>query len=550
MKYCLPVLGLLLALAAAAPAAPPYRPRTPHDGAAAGRAVTRVDRAEAPAAAPAPTGTARVAVLLIDFSDDAGDVVHTVAYYTDVLFTNAAGKLNHYWRQASRQQLALTGTVDPGGWRRSAHTMAYWGQNSLAGVDDANDAISNLAREAVQLADAAVDFSSFDTDGDSIVDYLVIVHAGSGEEYTGTAGQIYAHSDTIPGGVAVDGVTVSRYILVPEDASLGLLAHEFGHALGLPDLYNTATGDPVVGEWDLMDQGMWNGITPGSTPALPTAWQQILLGWVAPETLNRRNHAGDVLGPWSDTPAAVKLVVSDSEYFLIENRQWSGYDAQLPNEGLLVWHCDDRVGSIADNTINNGATRRVELLEADGTESINNDGGDPFPGTTGKRMLSDTTTPSLRANGGAATGLRIHNIGFTADTATADLYGYDTSPPVITLLAPVPGGCTLAMVQLAGRLTDAAETPALVMLRHNGADSTLAVTACGGFGGPLTLARGLNILRLSAADTSGNSGVSTFGLWLADTLAAAPADDSAAYTAVLTGTAALVFPQGAAETLT
>lgn len=543
-------LALLLALPLAAPAAPPYRPRAPRDGGALGAPVAPRDLREFPARAPAPLGTAKVVVLLVDFSDDAGDGGHTIAYFDDLLFTNAAGKLNHYWRQASYQKLLLTGTVDPGGWRRSAQTEAWWGQNG-GGIDDANDAITNLAKEAVQLADPGIDFSQFDADADGVVDYLFVVHAGDGEEFTGAPGDIYSHSGTIPGGVVADGVTISNFILVPESGSLGLLAHEFGHALGLPDLYNTTNGNPVVGEWDLMDQGMWNGILPGQTPALPTAWQKILLGWVNPETLYHRNRAGAALGAWSDTPGVIRMTVSDSEYFLIENRQLSGYDLRLPNEGLLLWHCDDRIGSIAGNDLNSGVTRRVELLEADGTESVFDDGGDPFPGTTGKTMVSDTTSPSLRANGGAATGLRIHNIAFAGDTATADFYALDTSVPAIILTAPAPGACTTAVLAITGRVSDATETPAAVTLRLNGSDSALAVVAAGGgFRGPVTLVAGRNTLRLTASDSSGNSSTYDFGLWLCDTLAAAPTGDSAAFAAVLTGTATQAFPQGAAETLT
>ncbi len=542
---------LLLAATTVATAAPRYLPRTPRDRATADALPSgQRDRAEAVRYAPAPAGVARVAVLRIDFADAAGDGGHTQAFYENLAFGTAAGALNHYWREASYGQLSLTGTVSTN-WLRSAQTKAYWGANSAGGLDDANAAIAGLAQEAVLLADAAgFDFSPYDVDADGTLDYLVIVHAGSGEELTWAAGDIFSHSGTIPGGVVVDGVTASQYILVAEDSPLGLWAHEFGHALGLPDLYNTATGTPVAGEWELMDQGMWNGITPGSIPAHPSAWGKLFLGWLDPLTLWRQDAPGHALGPWSDTPAAVKLVLGDSEYILVENRQQRGYDAWLPNEGLLVWHCDDRIGSLSLNNLNAGVPRRVELLEADGTESVWDDGGDPFPGTTGKTFLSDTTTPSLRRNDGLPGGLRIVNIAFAGDTAFVDFLSADTSMPVLTLLTPAPGLCTSAVQQLRGVVRDELDTPVLVTLRTVAGDSTLAVAADGSFAGTLTLARGINTCTLAAADSAGNSGLLVFGLYFSDRPVAAPAGDSAVVTVALAADSMVAIPQGATDTLT
>src|SRR6185503_2091425 len=102
-------------------------------------------------------------------------------------------------------------------------------------------------------------------------------------------------------------------------------------------------------------------------------------------------------------------VVGD-EYFLIENRQRTGFDATLPTPGLAIWHIDN---SQPNN--NTSAHKRVDLEEADGFDDLDwrhnrGDAGDLFPGANNNRLFDDTTRPSALGYDGNETCLKVSNI--------------------------------------------------------------------------------------------------------------------------------------------
>src|SRR3990172_9249534 len=128
--------------------------------------------------------------------------------------------------------------------------------------------------------------------------------------------------------------------MVAESSPIGVIAHEFGHDLGLPDLYDTdGSSNGGVGEWDIMATGSWNGSPRGTQPAHMTAWAKIKLGWLTP-TVVTSALLGQSIGRAETNPVAFQLVIRTSsagdEYFLVENRQATGFDASLPGAGLLV----------------------------------------------------------------------------------------------------------------------------------------------------------------------------------------------------------------------
>ena len=95
---------------------------------------------------------------------------------------------------------------------------------------------------------------------------------------TGPAGNLL-------GGVPLgnSGIWIGDYTTEPENGGLGVFAHEFGHDLGLPDLYDTAGGDNGTGFWTLMSGGSWlnHGTDSiGTTPGYMGAWEKLQLGWL------------------------------------------------------------------------------------------------------------------------------------------------------------------------------------------------------------------------------------------------------------------------------
>jgi immune inhibitor A len=153
-------------------------------------------------------------------------------------------------------------------------------------------------------------------------------------------------------------------------SNFGVLCHEFGHLLGLPELYAPG-GRPQegIGVWGLMGQGTWVGR--GDAPSGLDAWSKLRLGWVDVETVTAttRNVA---LPAVLATPRIVRIPAvpgRPQEYYLLENRTRTGVDSKLPGEGLLVWHVDERMESMRGGELD-VAHPLLRLVQADGREDL------------------------------------------------------------------------------------------------------------------------------------------------------------------------------------
>lgn len=384
----------------------------------------------APLPSPGPaqtTGVARALILLIRFTDIAPDATHDGAYYNGRL--NAVGgsarSLRSYYQEVSLGALTVNATIISTWWP-STRTMAYYGQDGASGVDNANGPIYRLVIEAVKAADPTVDFAPFDTNGDGVVDHLIVVHAGSGQETNANSPDlIWSHrwavldaDPFVPGSqsLTADGVQVYGYMMISEDFALGVVTHEFGHDLGLPDLYDTDGSSQGAGLWDIMAGGSWNGIPAGSSPAHMSAWSLLRLGWVTPTDVTT-SLVGTAVDAVESSGKVFRLTVAGPlEYFLVENRQPIGTDAALPGSGLLVWHVDDSRSSNDQDD-----HRLLDLEEADQGVSGDrpSDAGDPWHDTPAG--WGPDTTPDSRAYDGSATGWRIRDISASGATMIATI---------------------------------------------------------------------------------------------------------------------------------
>jgi M6 family metalloprotease-like protein len=269
--------------------------------------------------------------------------------------------------------------------------------------------------------DPSIDFSDYDA--------IVIFHAGAGLEtslsfmrfqdiwsasfgpsalayYTGTP-YILANngSDTIDCPVAVNPEMerVDEYMV----GVIGTVCHEFGHVLGLPDLYDVTGWSNGVGAWDLMGTGAWvgssrEGAPEGVIPGNLGAWSRYAMGWVMPKLVTEsdtlltvRTSTIDTTQYDADSLTILKIPISDKEFFLVENRQqdvrqkdtiyvdvedgvvisvdYGEYDFFTPGSGILIWHIDDKVVSVwADSGYNlvqiNPQHKGVDVEEADGIQ--------------------------------------------------------------------------------------------------------------------------------------------------------------------------------------
>ncbi|MDO8963192.1 MAG: M6 family metalloprotease domain-containing protein [Coriobacteriia bacterium] len=384
-------------------------------------------------------GVLKTLVLLVDFSDHPAQVAPS--FFDSLIFADVYGpaSVRGYYREASYGTPTQRGLVDvvtydaPStvGWIRLPQTLSYYAGDAYGqGFYPRNS--QGMVADALAAADPYIDFSKYDGNSDGVVDNLVIVHAGEGAEYSSLlTGHIWSHAWSLFGTVTRDGVRISGYSTEPEywvapgDMTIGVYAHEFGHILGLPDLYDTDLTSEGVGDWSLMSGGDWAGILkPGDCPTRLDAWSAAQLGWLQPQTASESmtvslsRSGASRTGAWKVYPRGA---TSTKEYWLIENRQLYGTDAGLPGAGLLIWHIDENQANNNDEN-----HKLVDLEEAGGIQHMDfpeNRGGleDPFPGSGDQRVFSVSTVPDSRTYLGVDSKLNVQAISDSAATMTASI---------------------------------------------------------------------------------------------------------------------------------
>ncbi len=232
------------------------------------------------------------------------------------------------------------------------------------------------------------------------------------------------------------------------------VAHELGHNLGLPDLYHPVDGILpeqrrwVVGCWSLMAAGSWGCGTMNRIawrrPTHVGAWEKKRLGWldaieVVPEAelLEVRLPAVQSSGEILEIPLGV------DERLLIEYRERTGFDLDLPASGVLIYRINDTVPfRPCPECV---PLYRVNLLEADGDSTLlrtmleggnRGEAGDAF-GALGPDALTNATEPSTRFDGGLGNLSRVNIYEVTLEEGSARLVLSTAAIALERLLGPL-----------------------------------------------------------------------------------------------------------------
>jgi M6 family metalloprotease-like protein len=295
-----------------------------------------------PPVSPA-SGPQNTLAILVEFSD----VKHTAnkTAIDDMIFSQMA----KYYSDVSYGEIQVIGKSV--GWYQLPNPMSFYGAdlNPSQPGSDANPV--QLIRDAITAAEADVDFNAYSK--------IVVVHAGAGQEdAVSTSDNIWSEAYWYDLQIqANNGAVVNAAAIAPEmethgHSPLGVYSHEYGHLLGLLDLYDanahSDTPDPFVGRWSLMGPGLWLGNPPGTSPAELEAWSRVKLGWLMPDSVQlstgNLSLQSETLHPLetSSGTRAIKITTkSSTDYYMVELRDKVGFDKNLPSSGILITRIDE-----------------------------------------------------------------------------------------------------------------------------------------------------------------------------------------------------------------
>ncbi|KAA1421361.1 M6 family metalloprotease domain-containing protein [Nocardioides humilatus] len=327
----------------------------------------------------AAIGSQKVLVILVQFADQSNLGTTQTNWYNR--YFGAGRSVVDYYKKNSYNQFTFTPAAESQGTANNG--VVGWLTLPTNHPDERNQVERPVIRDAIKAADPYVNYASFDTNGDGTLQttelHINVVMAGLEESISGdTHGNSIwanrwfldeANTPTVDGkqvgniGFLTYGekhrVELINGTIDTHQAPTGIIAHELAHDLVLPDLYDTSDNTLGVGDWSLMGHGSW-GKTPtdpstyfGATPVMLDAWSRWTLGWITPHQMSgyaRTSLKAASTGMGTNT--TVQLLdnlngpdwtwdTGSGRYYLVENRQQTGYDAALPAAGLLILKIDE-----------------------------------------------------------------------------------------------------------------------------------------------------------------------------------------------------------------
>jgi M6 family metalloprotease-like protein len=387
-------------------------------------------------------------IVRIEFNDYSFD--SSASVWSSKIFGNSEGELNHYYNEISYSKFQFVkahetqGTIDDGVITVRLNEN-HPGNSNVEFLSRINDAIA--------IADTSIDFSTYDRNSDGAIskDELQLMYlVAGGESATGAAPGVWAHAWCMYGGNATppthDSVELmscannggySRFgekhfnASTGNDATIGIIAHELGHAaLNLPDLYDTNGGSEGIGKFGLMGSGNWTTKAgdsyAGETPVHMTGWSKTQVNFTSATVINTTQNSLNVKGTSYSDYQLYKIATGvTGEYFLIENRANSGYDRGLASlngsytGGLSILHIDDNQGSNQDE--NHKLVDVEEANDAGLDSEVHRGHANNLFFSGNSDAFTPTTTPNSNRYDGATSGVNVENISAVGATMTVDI---------------------------------------------------------------------------------------------------------------------------------
>lgn len=364
-------------------------------------------------------------VILVSFSDKAFS--KTNQQFTNLLnqtgynSNGATGSAKDYFKACSYNK--YNPEFDVYGPYTLDRNMSYYGQNDSWGNDvHADQMVVDAVAKLIEAEGENV-LQQYDCDNDGYVDNVFIFYAGYAESAGASSNTIWPHrfwvsNYYVTGQTTYGGKTIYDYACSSELAgtygstmsAIGAFCHEFSHVLGLPDLYDTQYSYrwATPGEWDIMDGGCYNNNM--NTPPVYSAQERFYVGWLTPTVLNQSGtytlsnvNSGNGQAYMVTSTGSSNLKPnnpSPKQYYLLENRQLSGWDAYLPGHGMLVWKINYSSSKWESNTVNdNKSSLGCVIVAAGGDQKYGGyyytSSSDPFPGTSNVKTFSPYSNYAL-----------------------------------------------------------------------------------------------------------------------------------------------------------
>src|SRR3990172_3861778 len=418
------------------------------------------------------SGSKKLLVIAVDYAT-------TTATYAPSLIQplifGARDSVADYYKNTSYSSV----TIEPATETYETATDGFIGWLQLSGNHPntgSSTSIANqqIARDAIIAADPYIDYASYDTDGNDVVEptelSIAIIVAGYEASYSSDSPSVWGHQwdMSLVGYPSVDGKTIHQYAQFGERhgdhlATIGIMAHELGHLMfSLPDLYDTNVfnGDSEgIGAFDLMGSGSWGSgaaSQPGSSPTQLSAWSKEYLSW---GTVNVISSDQSASFPKTDgnSSSIFRINTPDSnQYFLLENRQFSGYDVgfqrytgQSGHGGLVIYHIDRLKTNLwpSSNNVNADETDKGVDVEEANEGSFGGSMLDNYDYRADTNMFffagnntnfTGTTTPDSGLKSVCPTGISVTDISSYGATMTATIsFVVDTTLPSVVSTSPV-----------------------------------------------------------------------------------------------------------------
>ena len=369
-------------------------------------------------------GVKKGLVVLVDFKNKKFADGHDLEYYKNVIngkdFSDEeegyVGSVRDYFLAQSNGQFELD--FDVVGPVTMSKNYGYYGNDGACQKDEK---VYEMIKEACDGIQDKVNLKDYDWDGDGEADQVFFLYAGLGQASGGSAGTVWPHESELrywPCGVlSYSTGKINTYAcaneLQPEtqgssryiSAGIGTICHEFSHCLGFADMYDTTGGGGYgMSVFDVMDQGSYNGN--GFVPCNYTAFERIYAGWVEaielidPATVKDMKSVSDY-----GRPFIMYNYKNTNEYFLLENRQNTGWDKGLyGSNGLLIVHVNYVPSRWANNSVNSSAEKIqcCTVVNADGSRENTQYSlqGDLYPyevkGVTMNDEFTDESEPAAK----------------------------------------------------------------------------------------------------------------------------------------------------------